>query len=272
MIETKKRKNTHAPGMAPRVRDSWGGGVKANLTNTHRSMLRFDQLESVSVEVWPTRVGQCWGLTNLSRSMLRFDHLELVSVEVWPTRDGQCWGLNNSSRSMLRFDQLEPISVEVWPTQDGQCWGLNNSNQSMLRYDQLESVNIEVWPTWILLLNKILALAIFDGPTQSGLDQLSQQHWRVTPSSLVGAIPDTHNLISTHTHTHKYAKIQTQNITHSTHSLLPLRLSCCPHQPVTTPPPPYCTRTSIPRGSHWFINPNLILGVRVDPLWSRKCL
>ena len=31
----------------------WGGGVgvKANLTNSSRSMLRFDQLESVNVEV-----------------------------------------------------------------------------------------------------------------------------------------------------------------------------------------------------------------------------
>ena len=28
-----------------------GGGLKANLTNSHRSMLRFDQLESVNVEV-----------------------------------------------------------------------------------------------------------------------------------------------------------------------------------------------------------------------------
>ena len=38
--------------MAPRVRDSGGGGgVKANLTNSCRSMLRFDQLESVDVEV-----------------------------------------------------------------------------------------------------------------------------------------------------------------------------------------------------------------------------
>ena len=44
---------TSLPGMAPRVRD-WGGGgggVKANLTNSRRSMLRFDQLESVNVEV-----------------------------------------------------------------------------------------------------------------------------------------------------------------------------------------------------------------------------
>ena len=45
----------------------------------------------------------------------------------------------------------------------------------MLRYDQLESVNVEVSSPRILLLNKILALAIFDGPTQSGFDQLSQQ-------------------------------------------------------------------------------------------------
>ena len=45
----------------------------------------------------------------------------------------------------------------------------------MLRYDQLESVNVEVWPTQIFLLNKILALAIFDGPTQSGFYQLSQK-------------------------------------------------------------------------------------------------
>ena len=95
-----------------------------------------------------------------------FDQLESVNVEVWPTRVGQCWGLTNSSRSMLRFDQLESVNVEVWPTRVGQCWGLINSNQSMLRYDQLESVNVEVWPTRILLLNKILALAIFDGPTQ----------------------------------------------------------------------------------------------------------
>ena len=76
----------------------------------------------------------------------------------------------------------------------------------MLKYDQLESVNVEVWRTWILLLSKILALAIFDGPTQSGFDQLSQQHWRggggVPP--LLGAIPghwykllDDKNLTST---------------------------------------------------------------------------
>ena len=42
------------PGMAPRVRD-WGGGggggVKANSTNSRRSMLSFDKLESVNVEV-----------------------------------------------------------------------------------------------------------------------------------------------------------------------------------------------------------------------------
>ena len=120
-----------------------GGGVKANLTNSRRSMLRFDSLESVNVEVWPARVGQYWGLPDSSRLMLRFDRLESVSVEVWPTRVGRCWGLTNSSRSVLR-------------------------------YDRLESVNVEVWSTWILLLNKILALAIFDGPIQSGFDQLSQ--------------------------------------------------------------------------------------------------
>ena len=168
--------------MALRVRD-WGG-VKANLTNSRRSMLRVDQLELVNVEVWPTRVGQCWGLTNSSRSMLRFDQLESVSVEVWPTRDGQCWGLNISSRSMLRFGQLESVNVDVWPTRVGQCWGLTNSNsfikqnisvghfwwsnsvriwptqsatlgggglassrRSMLRFEQLESVSVEVWPT-----------------------------------------------------------------------------------------------------------------------------
>ena len=44
----------------------------------------------------------------------------------------------------------------------------------MLRYDRLELVNVEVGSTRILLLNKILALAIFDGPIQSGFDQLSQ--------------------------------------------------------------------------------------------------
>ena len=37
--------------MAPRVLDLGGGGGKANLTNSRRSMLRFDQLESVNVEV-----------------------------------------------------------------------------------------------------------------------------------------------------------------------------------------------------------------------------
>ena len=112
----------------------FGGGVKENLTNSRRSMLRFDRLESVNVEVWPTRVGQCWGLTNSSRSMLRFGQLESVNIEVWPTRDGQCWGLTNSSRSMLRFDRLEPVNVEVWPTRVGQCWGLTNSN-SFIKQD-----------------------------------------------------------------------------------------------------------------------------------------
>ena len=106
--------------------------------------------------------------------MLRFDQLQSVNVEIWPTRVGQCWGLTDSSRSMLRFGQLESVNVEVWPTRVGQCWGMTNSSQSMLRYDRLESVNVEVWPTRIVLLNKILALAIFDGPTQSGFDQLSQ--------------------------------------------------------------------------------------------------
>ena len=38
-------------GMAPRVRNGGGGRVKANLTNSRRSMLRFDRLESVNVEV-----------------------------------------------------------------------------------------------------------------------------------------------------------------------------------------------------------------------------
>ena len=38
-------------GMAPRVRLGGGGGGKANLTNSRRSMLRFDQLELVNVEV-----------------------------------------------------------------------------------------------------------------------------------------------------------------------------------------------------------------------------
>ena len=97
-------------------------------------MLRFDRLESVNVEVWPTRVGRCWGWTNSSRSLLRFGQLESVNIEVWPTRDGQCRGLTDSSRSMLRFDRLESVSVEVWPTQVGQCWGLTNSN-SFIKQD-----------------------------------------------------------------------------------------------------------------------------------------
>ena len=172
--------------MAPRVRD-WGGGKS-----------KFDQLESVDVEVWPTRVGQCWGLTNSSRSMLRFDRLESVNVEVWPTRVGQCWGLSGSSRSMMRFDRLESVNVEVWPARVGQCWGLTDSSRSMFRYDQLESVNVEVWPArvgqcWGLTnLNCFIKQNISVGhfwwsnsvrvwPTQSGFDQLSQQHWEGTP-------------------------------------------------------------------------------------------
>ena len=91
-------------GMAPRVHDWGAGGLKANLTNSCRSMLRFDQLESVNVEVWPTPVGQCWGLTNLSRSMLRFDRLEAVTVEVWPTRI--LFIKQNISVSWSGFDQL----------------------------------------------------------------------------------------------------------------------------------------------------------------------
>ena len=133
-----------------------GGEVKANLTNSRRSMLRFERLESVNVEVWPARVGQCWGLTD-------------------------------SSRFMLRFDRLESVSVEVWPTQVGRCWGLTGSSQSMLRFDQLESVNVEVWSTRILLLNKILTLAIFDGPIQSGFDQLSQDLTN-SVSNIVGGL------------------------------------------------------------------------------------
>ena len=140
-----------------------GGGVKANLTNSRRSMLRFDRLESVNVEVWPARVGQCWGLTDSGRSMLRFDRLESVSVEVWLTQVGRCWGLTGSSRSMLRFDQLESVNVEVWPTWVGQCWGLINSNSFIKQNISVGhfrwSNSVRVWPT------------------QSGFDQLSQLPW-----------------------------------------------------------------------------------------------
>ena len=40
------------------------------------------------------------------------------------------------------------------------------------------------------LFNKILALAIFDGPTQSGFDQLSQEHWGWGYPPPLGAIPE----------------------------------------------------------------------------------
>ena len=99
---------------------------------------KFDQLVSVDVEVWPTWIGQCWGLTNSSRSMLRFGQLESVNIEVWPTRGGQCWGLTDSNQSMLRYDQLESVNIEVWPIRISQCWGMTNSSRSMLRFDQLE--------------------------------------------------------------------------------------------------------------------------------------
>ena len=161
--------------MAPRVR-CWGGGVKANLTNSRRSTLRFDQLQSVNVEVWPTRVGQCWGLTDSSRSMLRFGWLESVNVEVWPTRVGQCWGLAGLSRSMLRFDQLESVNVEVWPTRVSQCWGMTNSNCFIKQ-------NISVGHFW-------WSNSVRVWPTQSGFDQLSQQHWGGwPPPPPLGAIP-----------------------------------------------------------------------------------
>ena len=130
-----------------------GGGIKANLTNSRRSMLRFDRLESVNVEVWPARVSQCWGLTDSSQSMLKFDRLESVSVEVWPTQVGRCWGLTGSSWSMLRFDQLESVNVEVWPTRVGQCWGLINSNSFIKQNISIGhfwwSNSVRVWPTQV---------------------------------------------------------------------------------------------------------------------------
>ena len=129
----------------------------------------------------------CYNVQLLSLSLLHHS----PSFRWFASRDYQGWfqgyvigggggvkaNLTNSHRLMLRFDQLESVNVDVWPTWVGQCWGLTNSDQSVLRYDQFELVNVEVWPTRILLLNKMLALAIFDGPTQSGFDQLSQQHW-----------------------------------------------------------------------------------------------
>ena len=125
--------------MAPRVHDCGGGKSK------------FDQLASVDVEVWPTRVGQCWGLTNLSRSMLSFDQLESVNVEVWPTRVGQCWGLTNSRRSILRFNQLESVNVEVWPTRISQCWGMTNSNSFIKQNISVGHFwwpnSVRIWPT-----------------------------------------------------------------------------------------------------------------------------
>ena len=153
-----------------------GGGAKANLTNSRRSTLRFDRLESVNVEVWPTPVGQCWGLTDSSRSMLRFDRLESVNVEVWPARVGQCWGLTDLSRSMLRYGQLESVNTEVWLARVGQCWGLTNSNCFIKQ-------NISVGHFW-------WSNSVRDWPTQPGFDQLSQQHCGGgDPPPPFGAIP-----------------------------------------------------------------------------------
>ena len=65
---------------------------------------------------------------------------------------------------MLRFDQLD--------------------RSTMLRFDQLESVNVrydQLAPASRgHLFSKISALAIFDGPTEIGFDQLSQEHWGLT--------------------------------------------------------------------------------------------
>ena len=86
-------------------------------------MLRFDQLESVNVEVWPVRVGQCWGLTNSRRSMLRFDQLKSVNVKVWPIRVGQYWGLTNSNSFIKQNISVSHFwwsnSVRIWPIQSG---------------------------------------------------------------------------------------------------------------------------------------------------------
>ena len=144
-----------------------GGGYKRKFDQLSRSMLRFDRLVSVNAEVWPTRVGQCWGLANSSRSMLRLGQLESVNIEVWPTRDGQCWGLTDSSRSMLRFDRLESVNVEEWPTRVGQCWGLTNSN-SFIKQDISVghfwwSNLVRIWPTQSGLTNSVSNIFFFWG-------------------------------------------------------------------------------------------------------------
>ena len=99
-------------GMAPRVCD-WGGGGKS----------KFDQLESVNVEVWPTWVGQYWGLTNSSRSVLRlppWSHPCIVMVQVlmqflWAEQCGD-WLLHLSATAAMAsyFFAFDRPNSSMW--------------------------------------------------------------------------------------------------------------------------------------------------------------
>ena len=120
---------------------------------------------------------------------------------------GTWWGRGGGVKANLTNSRRS--TVEVWPTRVGQCWGLAGSSRSMLRFDRLESVNVEVWPTRIVLLNKILALAIFDGPTQSGIDQLSQDLTNSVSNIGGGGNPPPPGAIPADMHTYIHTDRQT---------------------------------------------------------------
>ena len=103
------------------------------MTNSSRSMLRFDQLESVNVEVWPTRVGQCWGLTNSNSFINIYIYIYIYRPVIWGRTGATTENLWKKHRPgiciqrALKFIQQNisvghfwwSNSVRIWPTQSG---------------------------------------------------------------------------------------------------------------------------------------------------------
>ena len=105
------------------------------------------EFELVKPQHWPARVGQTSTLTNSSRSNLNSDHLESVKPQYWPSRVGQTSTLTISSWPNLNIDRLELAKPQHWPTRVGQTSTLTDSSWSNLNIDRLESVKPQHWQT-----------------------------------------------------------------------------------------------------------------------------
>ena len=111
-----------SPPPPPNVAD-WVGQTLIELDHQKWPTLIFcliKEFELIKPQHWLTEVGQTSTLTDSSRSNLDTDRLESVKPQHWPTRVGQTSTLTDSSRSNLSIDRLESVKPQHQPTRVGQ--------------------------------------------------------------------------------------------------------------------------------------------------------